>query len=132
MRHGQSAQAIIGTEREDKDIDFFLQNPIEPGQTARGRVAADPGVENREGKIFLLHLLRNQRRVSLRFRHPESGRKAVAEKRIVPPKAGAARKRKKKRKIRRVNFLMRAVSPSRKQDAPPPPVNELVPNSQGP
>ncbi len=56
-------------------------------------------------------------------------------KRIVPPKAGEAKRERKKardRKSRRINFLMRAVSPSRKQDAPPATVNELAPDSQRP
>src|SRR5438552_3689412 len=53
---------------------------------------------------------------------------------MVSPRAGDASPsaKEQRRKTRRINFLMRAVSPSGKQDAPPCIVNELVPNSQRP
>ena len=62
LRNRQSAESIIGAQRENENVDLFLQHPVEPRQAARGCVAAHPGVDHFEGQIPLPDLLLDERR----------------------------------------------------------------------
>ena len=42
----QSAQSVVGAERDNQHAHVALERPVEPPQSARGRVTGDAGVDD--------------------------------------------------------------------------------------
>ena len=94
LRHRQSAQAVVGAERHNQDPHVAVERPVEPTQTAGGRVAGHAGVDDFEVVAGVVELPLQQRRIGLLLQEAESRGQAVAERddlSAAPPGHGSRR-----------------------------------------
>ena len=75
----QTAQAVVGAERDDEDANVALERPVEPAQAAGRRIARDAGIDDFERIAVLVHLLLQERRIGLALDEAQADRQAVAE-----------------------------------------------------
>ena len=77
-----AAQAVVGAEREDEDVDVLAQNPIDAAGAAGAGFAAEAGVDDAVGKARGGDLFLDERGVAFGQRIVEAvaGGEAVAEK----------------------------------------------------
>src|SRR5436305_2081401 len=77
-RHGLTAQAVVGAERDDDDLRVRLERPVDAPQPARARVAAHAGVDHAVVEALAAQARLEQRRIRFLGRDPETGREGVA------------------------------------------------------
>lgn len=75
-----AAQSVVGAQFEKQNVDIALQQPVDAPQSARGRFAAQAGVDDVEIPAQRIDLLLNQRREGQFGIKPKAGSQAVAEK----------------------------------------------------
>jgi len=76
-----AAQAVIGAEGEDEDVDALTENPVDAAEAAGGGFAAEPGVDDAIGKAGVGEFLFEEGGVGFgeRFFEAVAGGEAVAE-----------------------------------------------------
>src|SRR6185436_12238536 len=75
----QSAQAVVGPERDDEHAHVALKRPVEPLEPARGCVAGNARVHHLEVHAAVLETLLEEGRIRAAGRQAEAGGEAVAK-----------------------------------------------------
>ncbi len=79
-----TAQHVVGTEFDDQHADRLTQQPVEPAQSARRRVAADAGVDDAQPEPGGVDAFLNPRGIGLIGRQSVARRQARAEEKHRP------------------------------------------------
>ena len=79
LRDRQSAKAIVRAQRDDQHAHVFLERPIEPPESAGGRVPGDPGVDHLVLESVPIDFFLQEMRIRLRLEKPQAGGQTVAQ-----------------------------------------------------